>query len=446
VTLRARLATGASLLLAVAVGSAFVAAYYVARSQLDGGIDNSLRQRAAVFAAAGRGASTRSLGKLPRRIAKPRFGTFTDYTEFVSSNGKVVLPPGEKARLPVGDAARVASGSRGAYFSDVVVGGTHVRVYTAPLRKGVAIEITRSMAEVDHVLARLRLLFVAISLLAVLGAAALGILLSRAALRPVRRLTEHAERIAATGDLGERTDEGRSDELGRLAVAFNTMLDALSSSLRSQRQLVADASHELRTPLAVARANLDVIELHEEMPAAERRRALAEASEELKEMTHLIEELVDLARGDAQPLAMRSVRLDRIVADAIAVARRRSGRTYELDAVPTVVEGSTEALARAVANLLDNAAKWSPADAPIAVTVAHGTVSVCDRGPGVRPEDALRVFDRFYRAAEARTMPGSGLGLAIVRQTAEAHGGTVAVDTPVGGGSRFTLRLPTTQT
>ena len=135
-----------------------------------------------------------------------------------------------------------------------------------------------------------------------------------------------AERIAATGTLGARTDEGRSDELGRLARAFNRMLDALSRSVSAQRQLVADASHELRTPLAAARANLELAELHEGLPPDERRRLLAEASAELRELTALIDDVVELARADAEVPARQDVRLDHLVEEAVATASRRSAR------------------------------------------------------------------------------------------------------------------------
>jgi len=159
---------------------------------------------------------------------------------------------------------------------------------------------------------------------------------ARATLRPVRRLTHDAERIAATGYLRERADERRSDELGRLARAFNKMLDALSRSVSAQRQLVADASHELCTPLASARANLELVELHATLPADERRRHIAEASGELREMTHLIEELVELARGDAHEPAKRPLRLDQLVETAVATAARRSpATTFRTDLRPT---------------------------------------------------------------------------------------------------------------
>jgi two-component system sensor histidine kinase MprB len=286
------------------------------------------------------------------------------------------------------------------------------------------------------------LLFLAISTLTITGAVAIALGLSKALLRPVRRLTEHAERIAATGNLRERTDQSRPDELGRLAVAFNTMLNALSASISAQRQLVADASHELRTPLTTARTNLEVMELHDDMEPSERRRILSEAIAELKEMTRLIEELVELARGELQPIDRQPTRLDLVTDEVITIAARRSDREFLVELSPSIVQGSVPALTRAITNLVDNALKWGPPGTPIEISVEDGAIRVRDHGPGIDAEDLPHVFDRFYRAAAARTLPGSGLGLAIVRQIAEAHGGTVTAEIAHGGGSLFVLRIP----
>ena len=441
-SLRARLTFGTALLLAGAVAAGFLAAYAVVRGQLRGELDNSLRQRASMIAAVAGSAPPSRPGRIPPSVAPAKLGDAGGYFQLVNANGKIVLAPGEHVQLPSQQARAVAAGRLHSSFSEATVAGTHVRIYTTRVRANTALEIARPLTEVDHVLSRLQLLFSVISLVAIAGAAAVGLLLSRATLRPVRRLTDDAERIAATGDLRERTDQSRSDELGRLAVAFNTMLDALAASISAQRQLVADASHELRTPLAAARTNLEVVELHPDMPAEERHRILAEAIDELKEMTHLIEELVDLARGDAQILETHPTRLDLIVEEAVAVASRRSGRDFRTELEPTIVDGAPAALGRAIGNLLDNAVKWSPADSTIEVVAADGVVSVRDHGPGIRPEDLPHIFDRFYRAPAARTMPGSGLGLAIVRQIAHAHSGSITAETMPGGGSLFTLQIP----
>jgi two-component system sensor histidine kinase MprB len=446
VSLRARLVLGTACILAAAIAAGLFAAYYVVKGELRGGIDNSLVAFARPFAA--RASTGRTPGQLPRggtlsRIRKTgAFGGAAGYFQYVSATGTTQLPPSEHVHLPTGHAREVAAGTETAFFGDATVSGVHLRVYTVRVNSNTALQVARPLTEVDQALDRIRLLFLVISLVAVGGAAAVGFVVARATLRPVTRLTEDAERIATTRNLRERTDQSRSGELGRLAVAFNTMLDALADSVSAQRQLIADASHELRTPLAAARTNLEVIERHTELEPGTRRRILGEAVDELKEMTQLIDELVDLARGDAQAFELSPTRLDLVTEDVRAVTARRSGVEIRVDSKPSTVAGSPDALTKAIANLLDNAIKWSPAGSCVEVSVGAGTVSVRDHGPGIEPEDLPHVFDRFYRAAAARTLPGSGLGLAIVKQVAEAHGGTISAQAASDGGAIFTLQLP----
>jgi two-component system sensor histidine kinase MprB len=442
-SLRTRLSLGTAVALALAIAVASTVAYFVVRGELRSEIDTSLRDRQAAFVGRPNGVVRPQFRKVPQRVPSPKLGGAVGYFQFVTAAGTVSRPPTETDRLPVAGARAVAAGTRKAFFSDQTVANTHVRVYTAQVSKGVAVQIARPLTEVDSALSRIRLLLLAVSLGGIALGAGLGLLVARTTLVPVRRLTRAAERIAATHDLRSRVGEGRDDELGRLATSFDVMLDALESSVGAQRQLVADASHELRTPLASIRTNLEVLELDEGMPLAERRRIIADVVGELAEMTHLIEELVELARGEQHTLEMHRVRLDLVVQDAVAAsARRAPAIRFDARLDPTVVQGSEQALTRAVVNLLDNASKWSPAGGAVDVTVSNGEVTVRDRGPGVDPADRPHVFDRFYRSAAARTLPGSGLGLAIVRQIAEAHGGSASVEAAPGGGSLFRLRLP----
>jgi len=276
----------------------------------------------------------------------------------------------------------------------------------------------------------------------VLIAAILGLLVARAALGPVRRLTATAERVTETGDLSERIDVTGADELSRLAASFNTMLEALEESTRAQRQLVADASHELRTPLTSLRTNIEVLAGDRALPPEEKSRLLTDVVEQLGEMTALISELIELARVEQQDLEPEDVRLDALVAEVVDRARRnRPDVVYSTDLDETLVRGVPSTIERAVANLLDNAAKWSPSGARVEVVLREGRLTVRDHGPGIADEDLPYVFDRFYRARSARGLPGSGLGLAIVRQVAEAHGGEVVAENADGGGARMTLSL-----
>ncbi len=273
-------------------------------------------------------------------------------------------------------------------------------------------------------------------------AAGLGLVVARAALAPVTRLTETAEHVTETRDLSQRIEVSGRDELSRLAVSFNTMLAALEESTRAQRQLVADASHELRTPLTSVRTNIEVLAGDRALPSGERGRLLSDVVEQLGEMTTLIAELIELARAEQQIAEPEDVRLDLLVTDAVERARRnRPGVAFATELDESVVHGVPTTIERAVTNLLDNAAKWSPPGATVDVTVRNGRLAVRDHGPGIADEDLPYVFDRFYRARSARGMPGSGLGLAIVRQVAEAHGGEVVAERAEGGGTRMVLDL-----
>jgi two-component system sensor histidine kinase MprB len=220
------------------------------------------------------------------------------------------------------------------------------------------------------------------------------------------------------------------------------MLGALEESTRAQRQLVADASHELRTPLTSVRTNIEVLAGDRTLPPEERRRLLSDVVEQLGEMTTLISELIELARAEQQWVEPEDVRLDLLVAEVVERARRnRPEVTYAVELEPTTVQGVPATIERAVGNLLDNAAKWSPSGEVVEVELRGGVLVVRDHGPGISDEDLPYVFDRFYRAREARGMPGSGLGLAIVRQVAESHGGEVVAEQAEGGGTRMVLRL-----
>jgi two-component system sensor histidine kinase MprB len=419
---------------------ALFAAYHVVSSQLHGQVDKALRERAAAIAAiASRRPST--LRGRPPRVAPARLGEATGYIQFVSANGKVALLPDEHVRLPTLSAAATAAGRHRAFFSVARVQGTQLRIYTR--RAGArAVQVALSLNDTNRVLSWIRVLFLIISSVAVAGTAVVALFVARTVLRPVRRLTADAERIAATRDFRTVTDDRRTDELGRLAHAFNTMLAALADSIAAQRQLVADASHELRTPLTTARTSLESMQLHPEMSQSEQRQSIDAAVVELTEMTHLTDELVELARGDAQASPHEAVRLDLVVRQAVDVAARRTGREFRFESEPTVVSGAPADLTRAISNLLDNAVKWSSPDDPIEVRVASGVCSVRDYGTGIAAQDLPHVFDRFYRAADARTLPGSGLGLAIVRQVAEAHGGTATAEAAPGGGTIVSIRLP----
>jgi two-component system, OmpR family, sensor histidine kinase MprB len=440
VSFRARLALVAATAVALAVLLASAVVYIVVRDELRGTVDDALRDRAAEISHF----PLRAIREGDRPVLQgPGLGGAPGYIQVVQSDGTTIRPPDERVELPVSDhVLSVANGKGGPFFSDTHVSEVHLRVFTIPGSSGFAVQIARPLTEVDQSLDRIRFYLILIALGGIAVAATLGLAVTRAAVAPVRRLTEASERVTETGDLSERIDSRGQDELSRLASSFNTMLAALEQSTRAQRQLVADASHELRTPLTSLRTNIEVLAGNRSLPAGERERLLHDVVEQLGEMTTLIAELIELARGD-QPLAEPAdVRLDLIAADAVERARRnRPNVTFTTSFAESLVHGDRATIERAVGNLLDNAAKWSPPGGEVEVAVHEGEVIVRDHGPGIDDEDLPFVFDRFYRARSARGMLGSGLGLAIVRQVAEAHGGAVTAERAEGGGTRVSLRL-----
>jgi two-component system sensor histidine kinase MprB len=249
------------------------------------------------------------------------------------------------------------------------------------------------------------------------------------------------DRVARTGDLSNRVGASGNDELARLSQNFDAMLSSLDASVQAQRQLIADASHELRTPITSLRTNLEVL-VRGDLSREDHQALIADLLGQVERLTNLVRDLIDLGRDEQLPMTIESVALADVVRDAIAdVQLRYSGTRLQLEADDSVVRAIRPRLVRAIVNLLDNAAKWSPPGAPVDVVVAAGELTVRDHGPGIKPQDVPFVFDRFWRSAEARQMPGSGLGLAIVREIVRAHGGTVAVEHPGGGGALFRLRL-----
>ena len=193
------------------------------------------------------------------------------------------------------------------------------------------------------------------------------------------------------------------------------------------------------------RTNVEILGRIDALPDDERRKLLDDVDSELEELSRLVADIVDLARDGEPEQLVEDIRLDLLVADAVDRSRRRAPEIrFEAQLDETVVRGSPERLHRAVTNLLDNAVKWSPAGAAVEVRVGDGAVTVRDHGPGIADEDLPFVFDRFYRASAARSLPGSGLGLAIVRQVAESHGGRATAEPADGGGTIVRLQVTAT--
>lgn len=436
-----RLTVLAAAAVALAILIASAALYFAVQAQLVTGVDSNLTQLAGeVHVEQGRGDFFHYTFELP----SPILGGPTGYVQLIDASGHAALLPNESVNLPIRTVDKqIAAGTTPDQFTDAVLKGVHLRVLTHHVVSGIGIQVARPLTEVDDTLAQLRIVLLLVLIGGVLIASILGFLVARAALRPVLRLTAAVEHVTATGDMSQRVLATGKDELGRLALNFNSMLAALDDSLRSQRQLVADASHELRTPLASLRTNIEVLESGKIRDVADRRRLLADLVGQVEQLTRLVQDLIDLARGDQPANIYGDVRLDLITA---GVAEKAAGHwpqvRFVTDLDPTPVNGDGGRLERAIANLLDNAGKWSPAGATVEVAVKDGEVRVRDHGPGIAAEDLPHVFDRFWRAPAARGLPGSGLGLAIVRQVAEAHKGAVRAEAAPGGGTLMVLRIP----
>ncbi len=479
-TLRTRIAAVASVSVALAVLAAAIGLYAAVRSDLRGEVDNNLRSRARAFVvpaaggapagpgvggvgsggeaapgggyaggappAAGGSSSTGRRERpdgFPGSVEPAPFGAASGYVEFISPQGRVFVPGGQgsssrKIAPTAGDRAIAAHGV-GSSLSDRTVANTRLRVLTLGTGAGGAVLVAQPLTEVEHELSSLLLILALIGGGGVVLAALLGALVARTALAPIGRFTERTESLTGNLDLSRRLEVQGRDELARLADSFNGTLDALERSVQAQRHLIADASHELRTPISSLRANIQVLGEADRLSPAEQESLRADIVAELDELTALVGDVVELARGAAPDGAADDVRLDEVVRGVVESARRRAGRqgevSFELDVEATIVRGQAERIGRAVSNLVDNARKWSPDGAAVQVALKDGVLSVRDHGAGFQEADLPFVFDRFYRAGDARKLPGSGLGLAIVRQAAEACGGFAEAQNAPGGGA-----------
>jgi two-component system sensor histidine kinase MprB len=446
-SLRGRLTVMAAAIVGAILAMGAVVCFVAMRNELRSQVDDSLRAQ---------GQLIRRRPPLNRRVpAPPRTrGGAAPFTQVLDASGKVVRRSTTELRLPVTSADRaIARGSRRQLLNDRQVGAIHLRVLTLRLSKGGAIQLARSLQSADQTLSRLRVVLIALVIGGTLLALALARVFVRRAITPIRQLTEATEHIEATGDLERRVTSERNDEVGQLASRFNGMLDhlqeiqrALEQSMSAQRQLVADASHELRTPIASLRTNIEVLLASRATPRGEEAALLNDVVEQLEELSSVVSDLIELARGDIPQQAEEEVELDGVLTEALARARRHAPTIdFEAHIEPSTVEGSPERIGRAINNVLDNAAKFSPHGSVVEVTSSDRTVTVRDHGPGVAPEELPHLFDRFYRGQANAHISGSGLGLAIVKQVVESHGGSVRAAPADGGGLELVLRFPERQ-
>jgi len=430
----------------VTVIAASLSAFLVTRARLLGDVDQSLQQQVEQVLHDGRAQ------RMPRGPFRrgDRFGGPQFASQVITASGALDGTSAGPGDIPVTARDKaVAAGTEPDYFWDAMINGVPVRGLTARLGPvladgtGAAYEVVRPIDEVRSVLSGLGIILLVVAGAGIALGAGLGWFISGRALRPVAVFTDETEDLADDGDLSRRLPEGGDDEIGRLTRVFNATLDQLEASADAQQRLVMDASHELRTPLASLRANIEVLQQSGSLPPDEHDALLRDVVQQTDELGALVTDIVHVGENANMVDEVQDVRLDDLVEASIERTRRLTpGITVLQDLSETVVDGVPERLARLVANLLDNAVKWTPADRPIEVRLHDRTLTVRDHGPGFATDDLPHVFDRFYRSPAARGMPGSGLGLSIVRQVADIHGAAVSAGNADGGGAVMTVVFP----
>lgn len=446
VTLRTRVTLLAAICVGAAVALVSLGAYLTVRDSMYRQVDQDLYERATAAAAGPAVVLSPGMQQIPAAVLTSAKISLeqADGREIVGPWGR---PPTGQQEL---DVARglLSESRRIDTHSDSEV----IAVPTSSRESGSALVMSQSLRPTQETLAHLSVVLIVIGGAGILLAAAAGTAVAQAGLRPVQRLTDATERVALTGDLRPIPVSG-DDELSRLTLSFNNMLGALAESQEQQRRLVADAGHELRTPLTSLRTNLELL-MASSQPGAptlsleDRQDMFTDVHAQITELSALVGDLVELAREDGPHVVHEPLDLVEVVERALNRVRRRAPSIeFVTNLTPWAMVGDATALERAVLNVLDNAAKWSPEGSRVRVELrpenATWTVlEVADGGPGIAPTDRPYVFERFYRSTDARTLPGSGLGLSIVKQVAERHGGNVWAGDAPEGGAMLRLYLP----
>ena len=467
--LRTRLTILTSAAVGLAVALAALTSYLVLRAQLYDELDSSLVRSAQTLA-------TAAVVSTPDDEQSLRIAV--DLVESGTPNFQLALlaqtAGGMQQRGITGGGdglvsaveQRVARGTAAQTLRSARVNGVDYRITAIPIT-GVpnsALVFGRSLTDTQQTLRTFALVLGGIGLAGVVVGGMAGYSVARAGLRPVTELSTAAEEVARTRRLDPLviSPARRHDEVSRLADSFNRMLGAIAESRDRERRLVADAGHELRTPLTSMRTNLDLLLQADRVQAdrardlaagrpvpehapvldpADRAEMLTDLRAQAEELSGLVNDLVQLSRDENAEAV--DVDLADVVDRAVERVRRRApALVISTDVEPWTLRGNPALLERAVVNVLDNAAKWTPPGGTVRVQLRRGVVRVTDSGPGIAAADLPRVFDRFYRADSARSTPGTGLGLSIVRQVVDSHGGSVRAERAPGGGARFSLVFP----
>jgi two-component system OmpR family sensor kinase len=436
-------------------------AYVGVSRRLAADVDRALSREAEAYAAAIGPSATRrtnDLVSLSREYIRARTGAESENRPVLLvkfASGKVLSNSEIALESAPADARLLDASSSGRRFADVALGRLRYRVAVIPVsdpegRVVAVFQAALSKQPAEQVATQLAWTLFGAGLAIVLLGAAFSAFVAQASLRPLRRAARTAGEVTMSS-LGRRMDyDGADDEVGRMVGALNAMLGRLEASFDEQRHFVADASHELRTPLAIVRGHLELLS-GASLSAEDRAHALRVAFAELDRMNRLVDDLLALARLDAggmrEPQAME---LATLVTEAAARASALCDCRVDTDAPrPVWVDGDPDGLMQAVLNLVKNAAAVTPPDGSITVAAhrqgGRAVIEVADTGPGIRPADLPRIFDRFYRAHGPRRSDsgGSGLGLAITLRLVELHGGTITARNRDEGGALFRIELPT---
>ena len=398
--------------------------------------------------------------EMPPGTAPPSFPRLDKFIQIVDLEGRVLARSANlgSVRLPTSPALleQLRSGEQ-VLETLHDFGDEPVRMLSAPIKVGdatYAIQVAGSLDDARAALHSARLLFLISSVAILLAVGVAGALLAWAILRPIDRIVGRARMMGASA-LAERLPHpGSRDEMARLVETLNEMLGRIEQVFEAQRRFTADASHELRSPLSRLRAELEVT-LRRPRNRAEYEETLRSCLSEVERLSRLTEELLTLARldaGEAQEIPIESAPLAPILEDVVtrmaSDALRRNVKIVLEAPADLMINVAPGTVALVVANVLDNAVKFSPLGGEVRVgaSIEDGAAVVCvsDSGPGVTEEEIPRLFERFYRGSAARRteVPGTGLGLAICRILAESQGGGVSVTSGAGGGAVVRVRLP----
>ena len=436
---RARVAVLVASVVAIAVACVAGSFLYLARGQAVESIDSKLRLRASAVIQL-----SEKFGRL-REFDRRMFGDYApdDVLLQVFDDNRRIWASNVEPLPILPENLLVAQRKISSRISTTEIAGYRMRVLTLPLRTpGRAAMVARPMDEVDAQLAGLWRMSIQIFVIGVAGSGLIGFVVAGRVVRPVRRLTEAATRVAETQNVDQPIDVKRDDEFGQLASSFNEMMGALSLSREQQHRLVTDASHELRTPITSLRTNLEYMQRNSSIEEDERRLILDDVLFELDELTGLVTELVDLATDQHHMGEAECIELDELVDAVVQRHRRRTSYNIVYTATSSQVMAAPALVERAVSNMVDNALKWNPPDSSVQVRVENGSVIVSDSGPGIPVEEHEQVFERFYRTEGARSFPGSGLGLSIVRHVAESFGGQARIIDDGQPGTTIELSFP----